>query len=134
MPARTPAQMTAARARRAAQRRTASALRQGRPTLPQGVTRPVRAATRRAILRHPEALERHIGDKDLGDTDFGAALFRDLWQYSPDTVRFMAEHMSEDQKEQALTISTEEYRQLAAEQSQFNVFWYHHMDNFPEVA
>jgi hypothetical protein len=127
---RTPAQAAAARARAAAQRRTAKALHSGKPVLPARLREPVRAAQRRAVLHNPDVMEQRIGDKP--DDFFPEIQFRDNWQYSADTVRYMAGHMTDEQREQALTISTSEYRQLASEQNGFNVFWYHPTDDYPQ--
>jgi hypothetical protein len=120
-----------ATARRAAQRRTARALREGRATLPGRLTSPVRKAQGRATLHNPEVNERKIAAKEVDE--FPGAKFGELWQYSPDTVKYFWSHMSDGQREQALAISAAEYRQMAAEQNGFNVFWYHHMDEYPEA-
>lgn len=120
-----------ATARRAAQRRTARAIREGRPTLPRRITSPVRKAQSRATLRNPEVNERIIAAKEVDE--FPGAKFGELWQYSPDTVKFFWGHMTDDQRRQALVITAAEYRQMAAEQNGFNVFWYHTMDHFPEA-
>jgi hypothetical protein len=118
----TPAQRTA---NRAAQRRLARDLQAGRPTLPKRLAGPVRKAQRRAAIDNADTWEQAIGSKPLIAFGNDTMTFGTLHSYSSATVRFMHGHMSHGERESALEIDAQEYRQLARGQGEMNVYWYH---------
>lgn len=123
-PRRSPAPTPEQRARRAAQRRTARAVREGRPALPRRLTQPYRAAVVKANRPSTEEIERKIGDKYVEFPQPG--LFRNMHSYSAETVKRNVEKMSDSQVAKALSVSADEYMALSKRQGTFNVFWYHH--------
>jgi hypothetical protein len=104
-------------ARQRAQRATARALREGRPTLPPSITRPVRAAQSRAQL------ERAFGDLPF-KRDNPAIRVRDRDDYNAKAVAHRLGKTDEGSKQQVL--DAEYWDDLSYEgDDDDDPFWYH---------